>query len=137
MGATNAAAATFEALIRIDDPDSLPSDLDALRRCHSVAEDLLLWHSDSLEPSWEQAQACGAEMTRLQELQTAVLVKAAALAATKLDEIRHKLVLWQSVTEDRVETEEDAAAQALAQSVIRDLDRLCGVVAEEHATRPN
>lgn len=135
MGATTAAAAILADMIELSDPNSLPNDLEALWRCHGIAEDLLVWFSDTLEQTWDQAEARRTEMVRLQELQAALLAKAAAQAAEGLGGIRRKLLLWQRVVGEEPEAEDYGAAQALVHSVIRDLDALCGWPAEETPAR--
>lgn len=136
-GAGANAAEVLDDLVRIDDPGSLPEDLEKLYHCHILAEDLLLWHSDTLEPNWAQAEACGQEIARLHDMQAAVLARAAGLRATGLEQVRRKLLLWQSVTEACLDEQGDGGAHELIRSVIRDLDSLCGASERSHPPRPN
>jgi hypothetical protein len=105
-------------------PDVLPDDLDRLYAYVMMIAGLLAEKAVEHEPTWQLAEAAGAEVSTLHDLEAAVADKAIRVRAGCLNSVLTKLAIWQALEPAAEEAEDVSRRDSMIGSVRRDLEQL-------------
>ena len=105
-------------------PDVLPDDLNRLYAYVMLISGLLAEKAGEHEPTWRLAEAAGAEIETLHDLEAVVADKAVRVPAGCLNTVLTKLAIWQALEPTAEEAADTSLRDRLVASVRRDLEDL-------------
>ncbi|MER2509858.1 hypothetical protein [Amaricoccus sp.] len=109
-----------------DGPSALPGSLDALIGYLLLIEGLLGEKAVELEPSWDLAEANGAEIETLLRLRELIVERAIGIRADEIDGVLAKLAIWRMLSdgeEGEIRADEPPVLNRLVLSIETDLLR--------------
>lgn len=105
-------------------PEVLPDDLNRLYAYLMLIGGLLAEKATEHEPDWRLAEAAGAEIETLQDLEAAVAGRAVGVRADCLGSVLTKLAIWQALEPSAEEAGDYSLRDQLIWSVRSDIEKL-------------